>query len=153
MADIAAFPTIGPSFVGGPTKRFIAGADIKANQVVCYPATGVTDTVEVYIVGAGQRPVGVAVFPAASGAPVTVAVDGAEIDVVNADDTATIDAGDALEGNDNAVGGTVSAITETGSGATATLHWMVAQAKEDIGAGGYGKAIVKVVPLTQPNAS
>jgi hypothetical protein len=150
MSDIAAFPTIGPSFVGGPTKRFIAGADIKANQVVAYAATGVSDTVEVYIVGAGQRPVGVAVFAAASGAPVTVAIDGAEIDVV---DTATIDAGDALEGNDNAVGGTVSVITETGSGSTATLHWMVAQAKEDIAGGGYGKAIVKVVPLTQPNAS
>lgn len=154
MADISPFPTnIGPSFVGGPTRRYIAGAAIKANQAVAFAASGVDETVIPYVAGAGSFPVGVAVFAAALGDPVTVAVDGAVIDVVNADDTTAIDAGDWLEGNDNTVGGTVSAIPLTGSGTTSTLHYMVAQALVDIAGGGYGKAVVKCAPVTQPNAT
>jgi hypothetical protein len=73
--------------------------------------------------------------------------------VLNADDTTGIDAGDYLEMNDNAVGGTVSAAALTASGATATPHYCIGIALEDIAGGGSGKCLIAPQCVIQVNAS
>jgi len=144
MTDIAAFPTLTQVlYSDGPTYPFTAGAAIKAGQVVAFATTGVTDTVHPAVAGTTAQPIGVAVIPAASGAPVTVALVGSVVVVVNADDTTGIDAGEAVAENDNAVGGTVAAA------ATTATAYAIGVTIEDIAGGGSGKIVVMPQIITK----
>lgn len=156
MTDIAAFATGHPIMVNnGPTWTFTASGAITAGQVVCIDATGVSNTVRAGAGETDERPMGVAITTAADGEKVTVALDGSICYFVNADDTTAIDAGDFLETNDNAVGGTVSTAAVAASGsAVAVLHAsIVGVAIEDIAGGSYGLGIVRPGPMTQANSS
>jgi hypothetical protein len=156
MTDIAAFATGTPIMHNnGPTFTFTASGTITAGQVVAIDATGVSDTVRAAVAESGESPIGVALTGAADGEKVTVALPGAICYMVNADNTTAIDAGSFVETNDNAVGGTVSAVNEAASRtATAVLHPLViGKAIDDIAGGGYGRVIVCYSPLTQANSS
>lgn len=153
MADISTFPTL--YTVGhqlGTVLNMTAGEAITAGQVVGFAATGVSETVVVMDATSGEQALGVAMYDAASGAPIAVLSLGCIAEVVNADASTAIDAGDLLEQNDNAVGGTVSAATQTASGVTATNHAVVGIALEDIAGGASGKALILPYIFTQPNA-
>lgn len=156
MADIAAFTALPNTWYSGTNvHNFIASGAISAGQVVAIDATGVSMTVRAAVAEAGEMPIGVAVNTVADGAYVAVACDGCICYVTNADDTSAIDAGDFLETNDNAVGGTVStaAVAATG-GATVTCHNLVfGVALEDIAGGGNGRALIRGMTVVQPNSS
>lgn len=153
MADIASFPVIAPvESTNGPTFSFKSNGAIKAGMVVSFEATGVSLQVIPCVAGAGTWPVGVAQADAASGSYVAVQYGGIA-NVANADDTTGTDAGDWLEMNDNAVGGTVSAAAIAASGATATPHWVIGYAVEDIAGGGTGKVMICPQCIIQVNAS
>lgn len=156
MADIAAFVTGTPIMHNnGPTFTFTASGTITAGQVVAIDATGVSDTVRAAVAEAGESPIGVALISVADGEKVNVALPGAIVYMTNADDTTAIDAGSFVETNDNAVGGTVTAVAEAATGgATATSHYLViGKAIDDIAGGGYGRVIVAYSPSTQANSS
>jgi hypothetical protein len=154
MADITAFPDIDVvNENNGPTWTFTAKGAIKHGQVVAFEATGVAQQVIASVKESGGYPRGVALIDAADGAKVTVCLDGSICRVANADDTTAIDAGDFVECNDNAVKGTVSAISLTGSGATCTNHFAVGQAIDIIAGGGTGLIVVSCHEVTQSNAS
>ena len=144
MADITKFPEIKQVLHNdGPTFGFIAGAAIKAGQVVAFATTGVSDTVHPAIAGTTAQPIGVAIIPAAKDAPVTVALVGSIVTVANADDTTAIDAGEAVADDDNAVGGTVAAAATTATGYT------IGVTIEDIPKAGAGKIIVMPQIITK----
>lgn len=144
MADIGTFPEIKQVLHNdGPTFRFIAGAAIKAGQVVAFAATGVSDTVHPAIAGTTAQPIGVAVLPAARDAPVTVALVGSIVTVANADDSTAIDAGEAVSDNDCAVGGTVSVAATTATG------YSIGVTLDDIAGGKTGRIIVMPQIITK----
>lgn len=148
MADIAKFPTItqvvdrGYQF-SGPYK---AGSTIKAGMVVAYARTGVTDTVHPHIKGTTGSIVGVAAEDAATGDWLNVYEDGAVCYLANADDTTVIDAGAVVEGNDNAVGGTISAAAGAATTAEGTelMADVVGVALEDIAGGATGLVKIRI---------
>jgi len=157
MADIGTFPTIRNVLVYGDNiTTFTATTAVKAGQVVAINATGVSNAVDPCVNTSGCQPVGVALYGAAAGALVAVAGTGCVVTIANADDTATFDAGDVLEGNDNTVGGTVSVSSVAASGgATATAHpFVVGYAEEDIAASGTGRMRIQIMPQNyQVNSS
>lgn len=156
MTDITTFPTIKNVVeFGDNILPLVAGEAITAGQAVGPAATGVSGSVVAMDATSGEWPIGVAVFTAASGAPISVASIGCVVYVANADDTTGIDAGDWVECNDNAVKGTVSTVVVAATGgATATLHLgVLGRAIDDIAGGGTGRIIVLPVPLTQANTS
>ncbi len=141
MADIGTFPTIRNVLETGENIiSFTAGAAITAGQVVAFHGTGVSKTVHPAKKGTTVLPVGVALYSAASGAQVAVAIAGSVAYVANADDTTGIDAGDPLEDNDNAVGGTVSALALAGALA---MRYCVGYALDDIAGAGTGRMLVQ----------
>lgn len=160
MADISAFPTL-PSANdselisdGGPVLTFIAGGTILVGQGVCYAATGVSMTVIASVAGVGTKPVGVALDNVSSGEKVAVAMAGCVVEMANADDTNTIDAGHWVELNDNAVGGTINEVDFTAGGTTVTIKdQVIGQALDDIAASGTGRVLVMPIPLTVGNQS
>lgn len=157
MTDISAFPTISVVAENGQanTVTFTAGENITAGQVVGFAATGVSKTVVVMDATSGEHAIGVALYTATSGNVVAVCLPGSICYVANADDTTGIDAGDWVQQNDNAVGGTVSAasLAATG-GATASLNELVVgMAIDDIAGGGTGRILVHPVVITQANSS
>lgn len=154
MADVSAFPTMHDVLVDGNNiLTLTATTAVKAGQVVDINATGVSMAVDPAV--ATGCTVGVALYDAAAGAPVAVATIGCVVYVANADDTTTVDAGDWLETNDNAVGGTVSvAAVAASGGATATFHNnIVGKALDDIAGGGTGRMLITLGTLTQANSS
>ncbi len=155
MADISTFPTITESVIknNGPTASLTATEAIKAGQVVGFAATGISNAVVPMDKTSGERSIGVAIIDAAAGEMVTVALVGSIAVVANADDTTGIDAGDLVAQNNNSVKGTVSAATETASGATVTNWDVTGVAIEDIAGGGTGQIIVCPFVFTQGNAS
>lgn len=153
MTDISAFPTMPYTHDSemqsdrGPVLTFTASGTILVGQVVCFAASGASMTVLASIKGSGTVPVGVALDNASDGEKVAVAMMGCVAEVANADDTATIDAGDWLECNDNAVAGTVSTATFTAaSDADARNAQIIGMALEDIGASGTGYMLICPVP-------
>lgn len=144
MAAISAFPDIDVVMVNnGPTFTFFATAAITKGQVVCFNATGVSMYVEASVAGAGSQPIGVAITSQATvGGPVTVALAGSIVYVANADDTSTLDAGDYVLTNSNAVKGTVCAV-----GTGAATQYPVGIALEDIAGSGTGRMLVFPAPL------
>lgn len=152
MADIAAFPTIRNVLVSGDNiKNCIAGATILAGQVVAIHGTGVSNVVWPAVKGTTDAIIGVALYGAASGAKVAVAGAGCRVYVAQADDTATIDAGDALEDNDNAVGGTVSTAARVDAGVVAVVKFLVGTAVDDIAASGTGMCDLVCGYITSAN--
>jgi len=143
MTDISAFPVLTQVLHSdGPTYPFTAGATIKAGQVVAFAATGVSDTVHPAIAGTTAQPIGVAVIPAASGDPVTVALVGSVVTVANATDS-SIDAGEAVAASNNPVGGTVTLAVTTATG------YVIGVTIEDIAGSGTGKIIVMPQIITK----
>ena len=160
MTDISAFPTL-PNVHDselltdkGPVLTFLSAGTIKVGQGVCFAATGVSFSVIPSIAGANTQPIGVALDNVVSGEYVAVACVGCVAEMANADDTATIDAGDWVELNDNAVGGTINTVNFSASGTTTTAHpQVIGIALEDIAASGSGYILIMPIPLTQGNAS
>lgn len=161
MADITAFPSQSTLTTGdsclvqtpqGPARRFILAADVKAGQVVVFgsvegevtPATGsVTEKVAGYVDCDGK-----------DGDEILVYLAGNIVKVVNASDSAAIAMGAWIVTDDNAVLGTVSAVSLTASGATAVQYLnTVGIALEGIAASSSGYALLMPVPITVPNAT
>lgn len=153
-ADISAFPTMHDVLKQGDNiQSFIATTAVKAGQVVAINATGVSGAVDKAVAAAGSRSVGVALYDAAAGDRVAVAMTGCIVDVANFHDTTTIDAGDYLETNDNTVGGTVAtAAVADISGAVGTNHLdVIGIALDDIGASGTGRMLIQPMAFAQLN--
>jgi len=140
MTDITAFPTIrNPVRQLSGTETFTALAAVKPGQVVTGNATGVDYQVEKCVAASlVTRPIGVAIGAAGAGEKVAVALPGSICELANADDTTGIDAWDDVITNDNAVGGTVSAVSY---GSTAT-QVIVGIALEDIAGGATGRVYI-----------
>lgn len=155
MTDIAAFPTITSEIVkhAGLTFSTKCVTALKAGMAVEFEASGTDFQVTAAV--AGGPVVGVVGAPSAANDIVTVYSIGSIVKMANADDTATIDAGDYVETNDNAVGGTVSGVAVAASGsAVAILHTnVVGKAMTDFAAGGTGYVLITLGALTQANTS
>jgi len=147
MADIGTFPTIRNVLVDGDNiKSYTVGGTlaVKAGMTLAFHGTGVSNTVQASVKGTTVMPVGVALYDAAVGAQVAVACRGCRVYVANAESDVAIDAGDPLEDNDNAIGGTVSAAALVIPGAVAVVQYVVGFAEEDIAASATG--IMSVAP-------
>lgn len=144
MADIAAFPTIHDVLVQGDNiQSFIAGADWKAGQILAFHGTGVSDTLHPAVKGTTVMIKGVALYDVTSGNRGAVACRGCRCKVANADDTTGMDAGDPVEDNDNAVGGTISAAALSGG---IELKYIAGYLEQDIAGGATG--VMEVQPDT-----
>jgi hypothetical protein len=156
MTDITAFPTIrNVLYSGDNIQTFTATTAVTAGQVVAINATGESMEVDPSVATAGSRALGVALYSASAGAQVAVAMTGCICYVAIYDDAATIDAGDFVETNDCAVGGTVGTVVVAATGgATVTVHNdVVGIALDDIAASGTGRILIQPMCLTQPNTS
>lgn len=155
MTDITAFPSFNPTDDGNArnTFTFTAGAAITAGMVVAFATTGVSKTVHPAKKGTTGQVVGVALYTVASGAKVAVALAGSIVDCANADDTTGIDAGDWVEANDNAVTGTVSAVSTTASTTSAASDDVLGIALEDIAGDSYGSVLILPALYTIPYTS
>lgn len=153
MADTDPFPTIRNVLVAGNNlQTFKAGADWKAGMQLAFHGTGVSKTLHPAIKGTTGMIKGVALYDVTSGDSGAVACRGCRCYVANADET-IIDAGDPLEDNDNAVGGTVSTAALSEAGAVAVAKYIGGYAEQDIAANSTG--IMEVAPaiLTAVNTS
>ncbi len=160
MADISTFPILpivhdsALKSETGPFLTYTAYTAVKVGQAVCFQSSGADFTVIPSVGGAGTVPIGVAANDADAGAKVSIAMQGNVIEMANADDTTVIDAGDWVECNDNAVGGTINTIDFTASGTTVTMHYQtIGIALEDIAGGASGYVLIMPIPLVQGNAS
>lgn len=155
MADIAAFPDMGDDILvsGDNIKRYIAGAAITKGQAVAIHGTGVSETVHPAVKGTTASVEGVALATVASGENVAVAGPGCVVYMANADDTTGIDAGSGVEDNDNAVGGTISALPANSGAATAAYANLVGVAIDDIAGGATGRVRLICSITCVPNAS
>jgi len=148
MTAIIAFPKITQVCDQGHrnSRAFKAGAAIKAGQVVAYARTGVTDVVHPHVKGTTGSIAGVAAYDIASGSWGNVYTNGAVVYLANADDTTIIDAGAVVEGNDNAIGGTVSAAAGAATTAEGTelFEDILGYAVEDIAGGSTGRVTINI---------
>ena len=162
MADITEFPDLEDMLDGdlsliqsdkGPIQQFTFAADTKAGQVVVF---GSTD--EEVTPGTGSLTeivAGVALNDYSKGVKGAVAMDGCFIMVVNASGSVAIGQGKWVGTDDNAILGTVSAISLTASGAIAVQYLNVVgkTMPGGIPAGGSGFVLIKTAPITVPNAT
>jgi len=155
MADISAFPDMGDTILvsGDNIQKYIAGAAITKGQAVAIHGTGVSETVHPAVKGTTASVEGVALATVASGESVAVAGPGCVVYMANADDTTAIDAGSGVEDNDNAVGGTISALPANTAAATAAYANLVGIAVEDIAGGATGRVRLICGITVIPNAS
>jgi len=155
MADIAAFPDMGDNILiaGTNIQRYKAGAAIKKGQAVAIHGTGVNETVHPAVKGTTASVEGVALADAEQGEYVPVAGPGCVVLMANADDTTAIDAGSGVEDNDNAVGGTISALPADSGLATAAYANLVGVAIDDIPGDGVGRVRLLCSITCIPNAS
>jgi len=156
MVDIAALPTIRNVLCEGDNiGKFTAGAIIVAGQVVAFADTGVSMTVHPAINATTRMPIGVALESAAAGEQLSVAMNGCIVNVVNADDTLDIDAGDIVEPATNALGGCVQTAVLVEAGVVLVVKYQVGIALDIIvGAtvgGGYGRMLVSCGIFTSIN--
>lgn len=155
MADIAAFPDMGDNILiaGTNIQRYKAGAAIKKGQAVAIHGTGVNETVHPAVKGTTASVEGVALADAEQGEYVPVAGPGCVVLMANADDTTAIDAGSGVEDNDNAVGGTISALPANSGSAIAAYANLVGVAIDDIPGDGVGRVRLLCSITCIPNAS
>ena len=147
MAEVSAFPTMHDVLKGGDNlSTFTATTAVKAGQVVAINATGVSGAVDMSVAAAGSRSIGVALYDAAAGDKVAVAMSGCIVDVANVEVASVIDAGSFVETNDNAVGGVVNAAAVADiAGAVAVNHLdIIGIALDDIAATGR----ILITPMT-----
>jgi hypothetical protein len=146
MTDISAFPTISHVVDQGHQngRAYKAGAVIKAGMVVAFARTGVTDTVHPHVKGTTGSIAGVAAYDIASGSWGMIYGDGAVVYIANADDTTGIDAGAPVEGNDNAVGGTVTAAAWAATVEGELYLDVLGFAVEDIAGNATGRVQIKI---------
>lgn len=145
MGDISAFPTIrNVLWSGSNIIKLTATTAVKAGQVVGINASGVSGAVDMCVAAAGEMPIGVALYGASAGAEVAVATVGCIVYVANASDSVAIDAGDWLETNANAVGGTVSPVAVAAvAGAIGTAHYgVIGVAIDDIAVSSTGRMLI-----------
>jgi len=110
MADITEFPEMRDVLHSGDNiHTFTAGGDIKAGQVV--EISGDFEVVKATTLGT-KKAIGVALYDAASGEEIAIAMRGCIVWVANADDTTAISAGEYVMADDNAVGGTVKKVDD-----------------------------------------
>jgi len=130
MADLAAWAAIRTVLVSGDNiNQFTAGAAISAGQVVAFHGTGVAWTVHPCATGTTGTVVGVALYDAANGAQVAVAMRGCIVYVQNGAQGA-VDQGDPLIAYGTTTTGTVS-VADIATGATLTPVPLVGFALED----------------------
>jgi len=155
MADISAFPDMGDNILvsGDNIQTYVAGAAIKKGQAVAFHATGVSMTVHPAVKGTTASVEGVALATVDSGENVAVAGPGCVVYMANADGTTAIDAGDGVEDNDNAVGGTISALPANSGGVTGAYANLVGVALDDIAGGGTGRVRLICSITCIPNSS
>lgn len=155
MADIVAFPDMGDNILiaGTNIQRYKAGAAIKKGQAVAIHGTGVNETVHPAVKGTTASVEGVALADAKQGEYVPVAGPGCVVLMANADDTTAIDAGSGVEDNDNAVGGTISALPANSGSAIAAYANLVGVAIDDIPGDGVGRVRLLCSITCIPNAS
>jgi len=156
MVDLATFPTMRNVLCEGDNiVTFISEGTIKAGMVVAFNTTGVSFSVLPAKKGTTGMPVGVALEDATSGQYLPVAMDGCIVNVVNADDTTDIDAGDIVEDNDNAIGGTVSLASVMDAGVVTVLKYRVGIMLDDNVAatvgGGISRMRVQIGYVTAAN--
>jgi hypothetical protein len=149
MSDISTFPTITQVCDQGQrnSRAYKVGATaVKAGMAVAFAASGDTDTIVPALQGTTGSVVGVAANDAAVGAWVNVYENGAVVYVANADSATGIDAGDLVEHNDNAVGGTVSTKVQGTTPVTgATLvNNVLGYAVDDIAGGATGRVMINI---------
>jgi hypothetical protein len=148
MTDIGTFPTITQVCDQGHrnARAVKAGAAIKAGMVVAYADAGGSDTVVPHVKGTTASIAGVAAYDIASGAWGAVYLNGAIVYVANADGTTVIDAGAVVEGNENAVGGTVSAAAYALTTAVDEEYKndLLGYAIEDIAGGATGRVMINI---------
>ena len=146
MTDISAFPTITQVCDRGHQNSgpYKAGATIKAGQVVAYARTGVTDTVHPHKKGTTSSIAGVAATDAATGTWFNVYTNGAVVYVANADSATAIGPGEVVEGNDNAVGGTVSAASGAATTSGKIMMDILGYAVETIAGGDTGRVMIAI---------
>ena len=144
MADTSTFPSINPLDGGqeGIILNLIAGAAIKAGQVVAFNGNGVSKTVEPCNGETTTSPIGVALYDAASGARVAVASTGSIVTVCEGPG-AGCDAGDLVGPDDAAVLGCVKTVTSAASAS------VVGIALDDIPANGTGQILVQPFYLSK----
>lgn len=141
MADIGTFPTIRNVLESGENiLQYTAGAALKAGMVVAFHGTGVSRTVHPCVKGTTGMPVGVVIYDVSSGDEAAIAGPGCTAKVANFSDSVAIDAGDLLEPDDNAVGGTVHALALLGALA---MLYSVGYAVDDIAASDTGFIMVQ----------
>lgn len=151
MADTDPFPTIHDVLVAGDNiQSFIAGADWKAGQMVAFHGTGVSDTLHPAVKGTTAMIKGIALYDVTSGDRGAVACRGCRCKVANATEV-VIDAGDPLEDNDNAIGGTVSTAALVDAGVVAVVKYIGGYAEQDIAANVTG--VMEVAPATLTSAN
>jgi hypothetical protein len=133
MADIGAFPTIRNVLYSGKNIVYLtATTAISAGMVVAPAALGASGAVIPHIKATTVQPIGVAIYDIGAGAVGAIALEGCVVYVANAESDVDIDAGDILEGNDNAVGGTVSAGALVDAGAVGVIKNQIGIALDDI---------------------
>lgn len=103
--------------VYGTMLQGTTSSAVTAGQVVSIDATGGTTagliTVRPGLGEAGELPIGVAIYSAASGAEVAIASIGSVAYVANADDTLLLSPGGWVTTNDNAGGGMCNEVITT----------------------------------------
>ncbi len=149
MADIAAFPTVRNVLVSGDNiGTFIAGAAIKAGQVVAFHGTGVSMTVHPCAVGTTLGIVGVALYDAAIGANVAVAMAGCICNIVNGIQATNWDAGTFLKAYGTTTAGTVEAAALTGGVAPLNIVGLAIENNTASATGTISKVLVNPGTIT-----
>ena len=149
MADIAAFPTVRSVLVSGDNiNTYIAGAAIKAGQVVAFHGTGVSDTVHPCAVGTTLGIAGVAIYDAALGAKVAVAGPGCVCNVVNGIQATSWDAGTFLKAYGTTTAGTVTLAALTGGVAPLDIVGLAIENNTATSSGTVSKVLVTCGTIT-----
>ena len=144
MTDIAVFPAYNPADGGhlGLVRTFTATTAWTAGQVLCFAATGVANALIPCINGAGTIPVGVALYDTAASAKGAVAMIGSVVKVVFSQASASLEAGDYVYGDDNAVAGTISAVAPAALSSTYSLLGILLEGITGASTGGKGFMLI-----------
>jgi hypothetical protein len=152
MADIGAWVAMRNVLCeGNNIGKFTATSIIKAGMVVAFAAAGLDMSVIPAIKATSGQPIGVALHDAAAASQVSVAMDGCIVNVQNAESNVDIEAGDILEDNDNAVGGTVSAAGVMDAGVVLVVKYQVGIAIDAILRSDVGRMLVQCGTFTSAN--
>ena len=152
MADIAAWVAMRNVLCeGNNIGKFTATSTIKAGMVVAFAALGLDMSVIPAIKATSGQPIGVALHDAAATSIVSVAMNGCIVNVQNAESNVDIEAGDMLEDNDNAVGGTVSTCAVMDAGVVLVVKYQAGIALDAILRSETGRMLVQCGTFTSAN--